>query len=111
MSPDEFLCVRKWMIDRWPSLQSLTNGQWIAYRTELERFDEQTVIDGLKSCFGQGSDFPPGVARLVKVCTELSVDVARLALPRPQGIPWAVYSKQRWGRVVPFSEIVEGRTT
>ena len=111
MSPDEFLCVRKWMIDRWPSLQSLTNGQWIAYRDELERFDEQTGLDGLRLCFGRGGEFAPGIARLAKVCTDLSVDAARLALPPPEGITWAEYSRRRWGRVVPLKDIVEGMST
>jgi len=105
MTPDEFLSVRKWMLDRWPSLKSLTNGQWIAYRDELERFDEQTVLAGLRLCFEQGGDFPPGVAKLSKVCFELFVDVGRVALPLPEGISWEAYSVQRWGRKIPLSEM------
>jgi len=28
MTADEFLQLRRWMADRWPSLAHLTDGQW-----------------------------------------------------------------------------------
>lgn len=108
MIPDEFLKVRQWIIDRWPPMASLTNGQWLAYRDELERFDPSDVWEALHLCFEQGPEFAPGVAKLSRLCQEQTLQqVQRKALPAPQGVSWAEYSQQRWGRVIPMFQVAK----
>lgn len=84
MTNDEFLGIRHWLIDRWPSMSSLTNGQWIAYRDELERFDRRDVEAALREYGVTSPQFPPGVMTLAKLAQEITLQqIHRRALPPP----------------------------
>lgn len=108
MTVDEFLGLRQWMIDRWPGCSSLTNSQWAAYRDELERFDATDVWAAAYLCFQAAPEFAPGVAKLVRLATEQTLQHSqRKALPAPEGVCWAEYSRSRWGRVIPMFEVAK----
>lgn len=112
MTSDEFLELRQWMVDRWPALGHLSDGQWVAYREELGRFDVSNVWSAVQMCFGSGDEYPPGVAKLARLAGDEEKHRQRAALPAGGGVSWAEYSRQRWGEVVPLlraaKEIVEG---
>ena len=104
MSTDEFLELRKWMIDRWPALSSFTQGQWLAYRDELDRFDISNVWSALQVYASTGPEFPPAVLRLKRLTSEEEQGRQRKALPEPLGVSWAEYSLGRWGRAISLFE-------
>jgi hypothetical protein len=82
---DEFLVIRHWLIDRWPSMSSLTSGQWVAYRDELACFNPAEVQAALDVYAVSEPQFPPGVMTLKKLATEIALqNTQRRALPPAQ---------------------------
>ena len=112
MTADEFLELKQWMTDRWPTLSSFTQGQWLAYRDELACFEIANVWSALQLCFQSGAEYPPNVAKLSRMTAGEERDRARKALPAAGGICWAEYSRNRWGEVIGWLDaakrLVEG---
>ena len=107
MTGDEFLELRRWMADRWPSLAHLTDGQWLAYREELARFQVANVWSAVRACFGAGDEYPPAVGKLARMTADEERQEQQKALPAGQGMSWEEYCRQRWGEVVPLWQAVE----
>ena len=113
MTPDEFVELRQWMTDRWPSLQHLSDSQWLAYREELGGFEIRNVWQAVQSCLDSGDGWAPPVGKLRRLAADEQKHAEeRRMLPMPGGMSWAEYSKQRWGEVVPLWqaawEMIEG---
>ena len=112
MTGDEFLQLRRWMADRWPSLAHLTDGQWLAYREELDRFQTVNVWSAVRACFGAGDEYPPAVGKLARLTADWERQQQQKALPAGRGMSWEEYSRERWGEEIGLFDsgqrIVEG---
>ena len=107
MTGDEFLELRRWMADRWPSLAHLTDGQWLAYREELDRFQTVNVWSAVRACFSAGDEYPPAVGKLARLTADWERQQQQKALPAGRGMSWEEYSRERWGEVVPLCRAYE----
>jgi hypothetical protein len=72
MTVDEFIVVRQWMKDRWPSLESRREGEWRAYYDELLPFRPAEVMMALSTYIGgsESPEFPPLAMKLARLCKE-----------------------------------------